>query len=338
MPKRNEHLAEGTFPLAALERLLKRALKRLEDCEEFHTPQRQQVELSRLAELPRLDDLPGIAPSQFWAEGHLPARGNESSVLTDVLRRGRKKLRGARLEVRCEDAGLKQNCNWVAAEFSRGAAIEAWLPGLLRDLDPQGREPILKRVIQAGRLPARVIRKSVLNWEQIDLEHTAEGNAYGNYSDRHGALSVRCDTPGDTADEQMKRVSALMKELALEPEGYVWRVLKSGDAEECLKAYDTLRALPLPVSLCRLDLAFTLTELTGVESLRRLAAMAGRKQFLTTLCRFPLPAGSATARKKLGKVLVRTSGDGHRVSLFLPPDDAALLASLGDKLGLHFPA
>jgi hypothetical protein len=34
---------------------------------------------------------------------------------------------------------------------------------------------------------------------------------------------------------------------------------------------------------------------------------------------------------------LRTAKDGHRVSLFLPSDDANLLSSLGSKLGLEFP-
>jgi hypothetical protein len=333
MPKRHEHIAQGTFPLSELERLRKRAMNSLTDCEDFTTPQRQRVNLVRQAGLPRLDDLSGIAPFLFWAEGYLPARGNELSVLTDFLKQGRKKLRGANLYVRCQDV----DGNWVGAESNAsGAAMEACLPALLRDLDASGREPILNRVIEAARLPVVLVRNSFMNLEQIRPKHAAGGSASTTYSDQHGALSLWCATREDTAVEQMERVRAVMEELVLEPEAYIWRMLVTGDSGHCLRLYTALRGLPLPVCLFRLDLALTLTELAGVEALRRLAGLAARKQFVTTLCRFPLPTGSTSARKKLGKVLIRTSKEGHRVSLFCPSPDVKLLSSLGDKLGLDF--
>ena len=53
MPKRHERVAQGTFRVTELERLRKRAMKSLTDCEDFTTPQRQRVNLVRQSALPR---------------------------------------------------------------------------------------------------------------------------------------------------------------------------------------------------------------------------------------------------------------------------------------------
>ncbi len=335
MPKRNEHLAERIFQLADLESLRQRALRVLAGCQDFTVPQTQTVDLRQQVELPCLDDLPGIALDSFWADGQLPAEENDLGVLTEVLRCGQKELPpNATLNVRCECG----DWNFVGIESNeRRSALDVGLQGLLGNLDAGGREPILNRVVQVGQLPVILTRKPAFGEYRIEAKHTTGGQPCLSYADRHGSLSLSGVVDG-TCEQQIERVRSVLTELELQPQKYTWRVLGIGKSDDCLRTYETLRGLRFPGTHFGLDLRFSLAELAGLDSLERLAKLAGRKQFLTTLCRFPLPAASPSVNKKLGKILVRSSSKGHRVSLFLPSGDGALLASLGGKLGLHFPS
>jgi len=333
MPKRNEHTTSKTFRLADLEQLRERALRVLAGCEDFRVPQKDTVNLRQQAEMPCLEDLPGIALSNFWADGQLPAEENDLEVLTEVLRRGQKELPNATLYVRC-DTGDR---NFVGIESNeRRNALDVRLQGLLGNLDAWGRELILNRVIQAGQLPVVLTRKPFLGGYRIEAKHTSGASPCLSYADRHGSLSL-CGVVDGTCEQQMERVRTVLQELGMQPQEYTWQVLGIGEPADCLRTYETLRGLRFPTTHFGLRLRLAVTELAGLDSMGRLVGLAGRKQFLTTLCRFPLPAGSSAAKKKLGKILVRSSSKGHRVSLFFPSDDGALLASLGGKLGLHFP-
>jgi hypothetical protein len=340
MPKKNEYPATGTFTLRQLQTLYQRAQKLLTGCESLKVPQRQNLNLDKLRELPVLDDLLGVEVGTFWAEGFLPG-DTRPEVLAGIMRSFAEKLPDTYLEMQGQIAGAAgpRSRGWNSVGCGREGGkptFVSWLPLLLGHLDAAGREPVLRRVIKAANLPLVVQRKGTWGVEvRSRTNPELRGHPHCGYSDQHGTLSVACWTPSDTPEQQVERIQALLREFKLQPYEYHWRILEVGKPPKPLKTYRTLRALALPGVRFRLRPTCLVTELAGVDSLRRfLQLLPGGKQVQTTLCRFPMPAAAPTKRERLGKIVIRTAKDGHRVSLFLPDADNASRVAIADRLGL----
>jgi len=333
MPGKNECVADGIFTFTQVESLYQRARTELTGCEHVKFPQRQPIDVKGLAELPSLDGLDGLTITLVRVGGVLPAAGQSLDIWTDVLTRVSLRLPNVDVEVR----GHIQDWNWIGSKREYEKAIfEAWLPMLLSHLDAAGREPILQRLIKAANLPASTVRKTVWRDERIEYANKGQrGAAQSTYSDRLGALSIRCHTNADTPAQQIDRVRDVLNEFQLTFKKYEWRILELGEPAKCLEAYRIVRDLNLFGTEFYVDLYTNLTELIGLDSLHRFVkVLSARKQWQTVLCRFPLPSAVARGRKKLGKILIRTGKDGHRVSLTLPDADDVLRTSIAGKLGL----
>jgi hypothetical protein len=334
MPRRDEHSAEGTFTLTGIDRVRQRAMKAFANGDDFVVPQHQDMRLGCKGELPRLDDLSGITLTTYYVDGYFPAAGQDLGVLTRILLSGQLALPRMPLSVFCHVTGMGK----VGINSQEGKIhFEATLPDLLRWHDAKGREPILKRIIQAAHLSASVQRRTGWGGEEVEVECTVSRAGGVWYSDGAGTLGFVCELPRTSCEEGLRRVGAVLAELAATPQEYSWKARGyTHGQDDGVEMYEKLRGLKFQAERHVLNLSLRLTALDGLEALRCLAALHGRKQFRTTLCRLPLPADPATGRRRLAKVVVRTARDVHTLSLFLPSPHAALLPELGRKLGMRF--
>jgi hypothetical protein len=338
MPKGDEHLAEGTFTPAAIERVRRRALQQFANTEDFDAATQRWLHVQDLRALPRLDNLKGFTASYFRVYSSFRPAGVDLAALVGVLHSWLRDLPNPFLSFCCHLVGGE----WVKVELEHGRGkFDTWLRDLLSPHDAGGREAILNRVIQAARLPVVVRRRTRRGKEQVNVESPkltgrwrvlSAGNA-----DQRGALSFDCEVPPAPGEDVAQRVQAAVRALDATPQAYSWAVGQAGSAD-CLRNYGALTRMNLPGERYALLMTYQVTALGGLEGLRRVAEANGREQFPTTLCRFPIPVDPPNRRRRLATVTIHTTQDGHALSVALPARYVAVLPEIGTRLGLSFPS